>query len=40
MCMGVLPPCMSMHHMHAVPIQAKESIDPLKRELQAVVTAM
>lgn len=40
MCMGVVPACMSLHHMCAVSSEARRGfrIDPLELELELVVS--
>lgn len=38
MCKGILPLCMSVYHMYALP--KKEVLDPLELELQMIVAAM
>lgn len=36
--MSVLPACMYVHHLCAVPLEAREGLDPLGLELQLVVS--
>ena len=37
LCVGVLPACMPVHHMHAVPVMPEKILEPLELELQVVM---